>query len=242
MKPGDLAAILCLVSQRFFFKKGLLTRVALKKHPSGQVFPRLHFSSVRIHIYSCFDEIWPFFGRPIPETNPPFCDTRRAMPNALGQGVSKKPFPNFWWGDATKFVGGAAFGGVFGKRLKHNSWSCFVLWVSSRHFEKIVKRWYISVYYGSRRKPFNINTISAVDDIKKVSCLDFDGKSVTKSSQRNPTHSHFGDVWISHASLIQAKWCETSPVQLRLFHRDATGVGLVTDTLGITKNAEDGST
>jgi len=145
MKLEILSAVLCLVSQRVFLKKGLLTRVALKNIHQCRFFH--DFTSVRIHIYSCFDEIWPFFGRPIPETNPPFCDTRRAMPNALGQGVSKKPFPNFWWGDATKFVGGAAFGGVFGKKMKHNSWSCFVLWVSSRHFEKIVKRQIVKRWY-----------------------------------------------------------------------------------------------
>ena len=52
---------------------------------------------------------------------------------------------------------------------------------------------------------------------------------------------HTLEMFGFHTNLIQAKWCETSPVQLRIFHRDA-GVGLVTDTLGITKNAEDAST
>lgn len=82
-------------------------------------------------------------------------------------------------------MGGAAFGGVFDKKLKQNSWSCFVFVFSSWHFEKIVKDGIYQYIMGQDETPL-INTISAVDEIKKVSCLDFDGKSVTTSSQRNP--------------------------------------------------------
>ena len=195
MEPGDLA-ILCLVTVWKIFLN-IIDKVA--KTSIRAVFHET-CTSVRTHSF-----IWNL-------TKP--CEVPWGKPwNFL---------PRFGFsGDATKFVGGAAFGGFFG----YVSFCVFfvALWEDGN-------RWFISV------NPLE-KTISAVDDdIEKVSCLDFDGKSVTKSPQRIPP-IYLHEVWICitvfgfHTNL---NWSRQN-----LLVRDVTGVGLVTDTLGITKNAED---